>query len=110
MHGDEHDSMNKLILVLLLAFTFVETAIARDTYVRGYVRRDGTYVQGHHRTTPDNSINNNYGTRGNINPYTNQEGTRPRRLNDNYGEYNSGNGLGTGSYGYGSYGSNDDEE
>ncbi len=42
--------------------------------MKGYYRNDGTFVQPHHRTSPDNSINNNWSTKGNVNPYTGQEG------------------------------------
>ena len=48
-----------------------------------YTRSDGTYVQGHWRSSPDSSYNNNYSTQGNYNPYTGQSGTQPRTWNDN---------------------------
>jgi hypothetical protein len=38
--------------------------------VRGYVKRDGTYVQPHYRSAPDRSPYNNWSFPGNINPYT----------------------------------------
>jgi len=44
--------------------------------VQGYTKQDGTYVQPYHRTTPDATQNNNYGTKGNVNPYTGKEGTK----------------------------------
>ena len=46
------------------------------TYARPYVRSDGTYVQGHYRTAPDNTRLNNWSTQGNSNPYTGQKGYR----------------------------------
>ena len=46
-----------------------------STYVNGYTRKDGTQVGGHYRSTPDNSFNNNWTTKPNINPYTGKEGT-----------------------------------
>ncbi len=46
-----------------------------DHYVRGYYRRDGTYVQGHRRTNRDDSFWNNYSSLGNVNPYTGRVGT-----------------------------------
>ena len=69
--------MKKVILLLMALACFVSEANAydRDTYVQGYTRRDGTYVQGYHRTAPDNNVYNNYSTRGNVNPYTGQAGT-----------------------------------
>jgi hypothetical protein len=44
--------------------------------VRGYVRRDGTYVAPHYQSNPDRSFNNNWSTKPNINPFTGQEGKR----------------------------------
>lgn len=50
--------------------------------VRGYTKKDGTYVQPHQRTKPDNTKTNNYSYPGNYNP--NQSTTVP-----NYYSYNS---------------------
>ena len=36
-------------------------AAPQNNYVNGYYRADGTYVRPHYRTSPDNSIANNYG-------------------------------------------------
>ena len=58
----------------LVLLALVGTAQA-DEYVNGYVRKDGTYVQPHYRTAPDSTIQNNYSTQGNVNPYTGQPGT-----------------------------------
>jgi hypothetical protein len=49
--------------------------MARDVYVQPHVRKDGTYVQGHHRSAPDGNPYNNYSAQGNVNPYTGQAGT-----------------------------------
>jgi hypothetical protein len=46
-----------------------------DHEVRGYVRQDGTYVAPHMQTNPNNSLLDNYSTRGNVNPYTGKPGT-----------------------------------
>lgn len=45
-----------------------------DTYVRPYVRKDGTFVEGHFRTRPDATPYNNYSYDGNVNPYTGKVG------------------------------------
>lgn len=84
----------KLIFALCIA-GFAVQAMA-DQYVRGYVRRDGTYVEPHMRSSPNSSLYDNWSTKGNTNPYTGKEGTiEPDRV---YGRsYNSGN-----SYDYGS--------
>jgi len=44
--------------------------------VRGYTKKSGTYVAPHNKTSPDKSKLNNYGTKGNYNPYTGKEGTK----------------------------------
>lgn len=44
--------------------------------VRSYVKKDGTYVAPHRATNPDKSFDNNWSTKGNVNPYTGEEGTR----------------------------------
>lgn len=59
----------------ILSAGLIGTAMA-DTYVRGYYRNDGTYVQPHYRSSPDRSYNNNWSVRPNVNPYTGQQGTR----------------------------------
>lgn len=47
-----------------------------DHAVRGYYRKDGTYVKPHRRTIPDNSFHNNWSSEGNVNPYNGKRGTR----------------------------------
>lgn len=49
-----------------------------DHAIRGYTRSNGTYVAPSHATNPDSTRNNNYSTKGNINPYTGKLGTKPR--------------------------------
>ena len=44
--------------------------------VHGYFRNNGTYVQPHYRSAPDGNPDNDWSTRGNINPYTGKLGTR----------------------------------
>jgi hypothetical protein len=45
-------------------------------YVQGYTRNNGTYVAPHMQTNPNTTQRDNYLTRGNVNPYTGQVGTR----------------------------------
>jgi hypothetical protein len=42
----------------------------------GYTTNRGTYVQPHQSTNPNGTQYDNYGTRGNVNPYTGKAGTR----------------------------------
>jgi hypothetical protein len=44
-----------------------------------YVNSHGTYVGSSHATNPNNTQMDNYGTRGNVNPYTGAVGTRNPR-------------------------------
>jgi hypothetical protein len=45
----------------------------------GYTTQSGTYVAPSQATNPNNSTSDNYGTRGNYNPYTGATGTRNPR-------------------------------
>lgn len=47
--------------------------------VEGYTRQNGTYVAPHYETNPNSTQLDNYGTRGNQNPYTGSYGTRTPR-------------------------------
>jgi len=47
-----------------------------EHYTRGYQRQDGTYVRGYHATNPNNTRQDNWSSRGNINPYTGQPGAK----------------------------------
>lgn len=61
-----------------LALVLAGGAVAQGVhYVSGYVRSDGTYVAPHYQTNPNNTRNDNFSTRGNIDPYTGQAGTKP---------------------------------
>ena len=64
--------MKKTIAILIAACTI--SAIAQ-TRVDGYVKKDGTYVAPHMRSDSNSTKLDNYGTKGNVNPYTGQQGT-----------------------------------
>ena len=49
-----------------------------DHRISGHVRSDGTYVAPHMATDSDQTRNDNYSTRGNLNPYTGAPGTKPK--------------------------------
>jgi opacity protein-like surface antigen len=68
--------LKKLIVTAALIALGASSAIAqRTTRVDGYVRKDGTYVAPHVRTTPNTTTSDNWSTRGNVNPYNGKEGT-----------------------------------
>jgi len=78
--------MKTLCYALLLML--VTSSVFADEYVHGYTRKDGTYVQPYHRSSPDSSYNNNYSTKGNSNPYTSEYGTNSPTFNDRTPSYN----------------------
>lgn len=47
-----------------------------DVKVEGYYRSDGTYVVPHYRSKPNDTVNDNWSTYGNINPRTGEHGTK----------------------------------
>jgi hypothetical protein len=61
------------IIIALLVSAIAIPAFAGQ--VRGYVRKDGTYVAPHFRSAPNSTRMDNYSTQGNINPYTGQMGS-----------------------------------
>lgn len=69
--------MKRTMVLAILATTALSTLAQKNTYVRPHYRSDGTYVEGHYRTRPDSTVDNNFSTRGNFNPYTGEQGTRP---------------------------------
>lgn len=63
---------------LFLGLTFLSFTAFADNYVTPYTQLDGTNVQGHYRTDPNSTRNDNYSTRENVNPYTGEIGSKPR--------------------------------
>ena len=47
-----------------------------STSVKGYTKKDGTYVAPSKRSTPDGTKSNNWSTKPNTNPYTGKQGTQ----------------------------------
>lgn len=68
--------MKRLICTLIVIFIFLFSSIsfAKDVYVRGYTKSNGTYVHGYHRSSPNQYKYDNYSSQGNTNPYTGQKG------------------------------------
>lgn len=65
--------MKKLFLtglLLIIGFSNIVSDADAAVRVRGYYRKDGTYVQPHYRSAPDSSPYNNWSYPGNVNPYT----------------------------------------
>jgi hypothetical protein len=76
-----------LILVLLSLFISDSITEARggSVSVKGYTRKDGTYVAPHMRSAPDGNPYNNWSYPGNTNPYTGKVAPgNPETYLDNY--------------------------
>jgi len=66
--------MRQLVLTVLVVLLLSGIAVAQ-VWVNGYTDRNGRYVPGHWRSAPDNTVRNNYTYKGNVNPYTGQQGS-----------------------------------
>ncbi len=64
-----------LFSLIIMLVSFFATAQGY-TYVSGYTRSNGTYVEGYYRTLPNSTLNDNWSTIGNVNPFTGVYGTR----------------------------------
>ena len=79
----------RIIISAILIFTifslFLSFVSANDVWVKPYSRKDGTYVQGHYRSSPDSDPTNNWSFPGNVNPYTGKVATgNPETYLKNY--------------------------
>tara|TARA_B110000459_G_C16154924_1_gene292520 strand:+ start:44 stop:367 length:324 start_codon:yes stop_codon:yes gene_type:complete len=79
--------MKTFILTLALAFGSFLMSTAQTNpnhvYVDGYYKTNGTYVQPYVRTAPNNTINDNFSTYPNVNPYNGNVGTIEPEYNYN---------------------------
>ena len=73
--------------ILLFSFLFTAGIVSAQTSVwqNGYTKSNGTYVNGHYKTTSNSTNWDNYSTKGNTNPYSGKSGTKAR----DYSGYNS---------------------
>lgn len=86
-------------LLVALTFFFISPLVAADTWVNGYVKRDGTYVEGHYRQERNSTNLDNYSTQGNVNPYSGEPGTRARDYSSEALSYGDGRAIYTGPRG-----------
>ena len=70
-----------------------------STYVNGYTKSNGTYVQGHYRSSQNSTNHDNYSTVGNSNPFTGTSGSRAKDFSTGAYNYGSGHTIHTGSRG-----------
>lgn len=83
--------MKKIVFAMLIAC--ISASAFAQVRVRGYTRKDDTYVAPHVRTSPNQTRSDNWSTRGNVNPYTGRTGTqtpdRPATSGSTYDPYRS---------------------
>jgi hypothetical protein len=70
------------ILSIIMLLTYASFS---QTYVHGYFKSNGTYVEPHYRSSPNNTKSDNWSTYGNINPYTGELGTKTYNDYNNWG-------------------------
>lgn len=63
-------------ILLIAAMTVFSASALADTWVKGHTRKDGTYVEGHYRSSPNSNRYDNYSSQGSSNPYTGQRGSQ----------------------------------
>jgi hypothetical protein len=69
----------------LLISILLTNLLYSQVYVKGYMKKNGTYVEPHYRSSPDKNPYNNYSFPGNTNPYTGKTSTgNPDTYLDNY--------------------------
>lgn len=65
--------MKKLLAIAVLLIA--ASSANAQTWVNSYYTNSGSFVQGHYRSTPNNTAWDNWSTSGNINPCTGSIGT-----------------------------------
>ena len=82
-----------------VTYSVPSTVNYNTTTVSGYTRSNGTYVQSHVRTMPNNTNWDNFSTKGNSNPFTGSTGYRARDYSNDAYNYGAGHTIHTGSRG-----------
>jgi hypothetical protein len=79
--------LSATFFVICIVFLSIPAFAAQ--YVHGYTRSNGTYVHPYYRSSPDNTVTNNFSYKGNVNPYTGAVGTN-RYIHDKTSPYYQG--------------------
>ena len=69
------------ILILTVVWLISYPAMAKKTdggshAVKGHIKKDGTYIQPHRATNPNNTQRDNWSSKPNINPYNGNLGKK----------------------------------
>ena len=69
--------INSITSVLLAFLLLAPTVVLSGSHgVKGYIKKDGTYVAPHQQTNPNKTQRDNWSSKPNVNPYTGKEGTK----------------------------------
>jgi hypothetical protein len=74
LEREEQTVSKRAISIAVLVCGVVSFSAWADQSVRGYTRKDGTYVAPHYRSDANQHRYDNYGSKGNYNPYTGEKG------------------------------------
>ena len=78
--------MKRLLMITALLVSCQMTEGYGGKRIRGYYKKNGTYVKPHYRSRPNKRQRDNYSFDGNINPYTGKKGRKKyKRKNNKYG-------------------------
>lgn len=91
--------MKKFLLFVMSLLTISVSSSYAQTNVRGYYKKNGTYVQPHQRSTRNNTNWDNYSTSGNRNPYNGSNGSRAKDYTPGATNYGAGQSIYTGPQG-----------
>jgi hypothetical protein len=91
--------MKKFIFILTVCLLGGIFTVDAQTYVKGYYRKNGTYVQSHYRSDRNHTNHDNYSAVGNTNPFTGSVGRVPRDYTPQAYSYGSGQTIHTGPRG-----------
>jgi hypothetical protein len=71
------------LVILISSFSFTSAYAKKNSNtlggshsVKGYVKKNGTYVQPHNATNPNQTQKDNWSSKPNVNPYNGKPGTK----------------------------------
>lgn len=64
-----------VVFIVVILLTNAPRVFAEDKFIHGHKRSNGTIVESYYRTKANETVNDNYSTKGNVNPYTGKKGT-----------------------------------
>lgn len=88
-----------LFLILCFHFSVYSQENPHSHYQKGYVKKNGTYVQPHYKTNTNKTNHDNYSTKGNTNTYTGSNGHRAKDYSPESQNYGKDKTVKTGSRG-----------